>query len=240
MIISGKNSVYEALNSNKTINKVLISKNAHDTFFKNIIDMCKQNKVRFDFVDKKVLDNLSQHNQGLVAEVTDFKYSTVEEILQNRNEKGNFIVLLDGVQDPHNFGSIIRVCECAGVDGIVIESRHSCNVNETVFKTSCGAINYVKIAKVTNLNDVIKQLKNNNVWVFAADMDGDNLTKTNLTGNIAIVLGGEGQGVSKLTKQLCDGVISLPMYGKVNSLNVSTATSAVVYEVLRQRNLNGN
>ena len=235
MIISGKNSVFEALNAKKTINKVMIASYIHDDFSRKIVDLCKQNKVRFDFVDKKTIDKMAEHNQGYIAEVTDFSYSTLEDILQNKKDKDNFIVILDNIQDPHNFGSIIRVCECVGVDGIIIESRRSCNVNETVYKTSCGAINYVKIAKVTNINDAIKTLQKENVWVYACEADGENISKANLKGNIAIVVGSAGEGVGRLTKQICDGVISLPMYGQVNSLNVSTATSAVVYEILRQR-----
>ena len=235
MVISGKNSVYEALNSNKTINKVLISKLVHDDFSKKVVDLCRKKGIRFDFVDKKSLDKLSEHNQGFVAEVTDFEYSTLEDILNNKKSSDNFILILDNIQDPHNFGSIIRVAECAGIDGIIIESRRSCNVNETVYKTSCGAVNYVKIAKVTNINEVIKKLKHENIWVYACEADGENISKANLKGNIAIVVGSEGDGVGKLTKQICDGVISLPMFGKVNSLNVSTATSAVVYEIVRQR-----
>lgn len=236
MIISGKNSVYEALNSGKTINKVMISKSINDEFSKKIVNLCKQNKVRFDFVDRVSLDKLSNHNQGYIAEVTDFNYSSLEDIINNKISKNHFIVILDNVQDPHNFGSIIRVCECSGVDGIIIENRRSCNVNETVYKTSCGAINYVKIAKVTNINDAIKTLQKQNIWVYACEADGENLFSSNLKGDIAIVVGSEGEGVGTLTKKLCDGVLSLPMFGQVNSLNVSTATSAIVYEILRQRN----
>ena len=236
MIISGKNSVYEALNSGKTINKVMISKSINDEFSKKIINLCKQNKVRFDFADRVSLDKLSNHNQGYIAEVTDFNYSSLEDIINNKKSKNHFIVILDNVQDPHNFGSIIRVCECSGVDGIIIENRRSCNVNETVYKTSCGAINYVKIAKVTNINDAIKTLQKQNIWVYACEADGENLFSSNLKGDIAIVVGSEGEGVGTLTKKLCDGVLSLPMFGQVNSLNVSTATSAIVYEILRQRN----
>lgn len=281
MIISGKNSVYEALNSDKTINKVLIAKSIHDEFSKKIVDLCANKKIRYDFVDRKILDKFSEHNQGYVAEITDFKYSTLEEILnisqnivdgadekENSNEvdiknlnatdieianetksnnkkkneskninkkKDAFIVLLDNIQDPHNFGSIIRVCECAGVDGIIIENRRSCVVNETVYKTSGGAVNHMKIAKVTNLNDTIKYLQKQNIWVYACEVGGKDIYESNLKGNIAVVVGSEGEGVSKLTKQICDDVLSLPMFGKVNSLNVSTATSVIVYEILRQR-----
>ena len=236
MIISGKNSVFEALNSGKTVNKVMIAKNVNDEFSKKIIDICKHNKIRFDFVDRFTLDKLSNHNQGYIAEVTDFNYSSLDDIINNKKGENNFIVILDNIQDPHNFGSIIRVCECSGVDGIIIENRRSCNVNETVYKTSCGAINYVKIAKVTNINDAIKTLQNNNIWVYACEADGENIFKSNLKGNIAIVVGSEGFGVGKLTKKICDGVISLPMFGNVNSLNVSTATSAIIYQILNQRN----
>lgn len=237
MIISGKNSVYEALNSNTTINKVFILNNLHNDFCDKVLNLCKQRHIRFDFVSRQKLDSLSKDHQGFVAEVTDFNYSTVEDILSSRKDSGNFIIILDGIQDPHNFGSIIRVCECAGVDGIIIENRRSCVVNDTVYKTSCGAINYMKIAKVTNINDVIKSLQKQNIWVYCAEAGGNTIYKTNFNGNIAIVLGSEGFGVGALTKKICDGIISLPMFGKVNSLNVSTATSAVVYEAIRQRGI---
>ncbi len=235
MIISGKNSVYEALVAGKTINKVMLDSSKMDDFSKKIVELCKKSHTRFDFVQRKSLDKLSEHHQGVVAEITDFCYCDVDEILSSKGEKGSFIVILDGVQDPHNFGSIIRVCECAGVDGIIIESRRSCAVNETVFKTSCGAINHMKIAKVNNINDQIKKLQEKGVWVYCAEADGDDIYKTNLTGDIAIVMGSEGFGVGALTRKLCDGTLSLPMFGKVNSLNVSTATSAMVYEIVRQR-----
>jgi 23S rRNA (guanosine2251-2'-O)-methyltransferase len=235
MIISGKNSVLETLNSTQTINKVLIANNIRDEFSKKVVDLCREKHIRFDFVDRNHLDKLSEHNQGYVAEVTDYVYSTVDDILASKKENGHFIVLLDGVEDPHNFGSIIRVCECAGVDGIVIENRRSCGVTDTVYKTSAGALNFVKIAKVTNLNDTIRELKEKNVWIYCAEAGGESVFKTDLTGNIGIVMGSEGEGVSALTKKLCDGVISLSMFGKINSLNVSTATSAIVYEAVRQR-----
>lgn len=235
MIISGKNSVFEALNSGTTINKVLIDSSQKSEFVNKVLDVCQRRKIRYDFVDKKRLDKLSIHNQGIVADIIDYKYCDVDEILNNKTDKGNFIVILDKIQDPHNFGSIIRVCECAGVDGIIIEDRRSCVVNETVYKTSAGAINHVKIAMVKNINSIIKELKDKNIWIYAAEGNGKGVYNTDLTGNIAIVMGSEGEGVSRLTKTLCDEVISLPMFGKVNSLNVSTATSAIIYEALRQR-----
>ncbi len=235
MIISGKNSVFEALNSNITINRVLISNGKKDEFSKKVVDLCRSRHIRFDWADKRKLDKLSENNQGYVAFITDFVYSQVEDILLSKKEEGHFIVILDGVQDPHNFGSIIRVCECAGVDGIILEERRSAAVNETVFKTSGGAVSFMKIARVTNINEEIRRLKEQNIWVYCAENGGEDIFATSLTGNIAIVMGSEGEGVAALTKKLCDGVISLPMFGKINSLNVSTATSAVVYEAVRQR-----
>ena len=143
--------------------------------------------------------------------------------------------MLDGVEDPHNLGSIIRVCECAGVHGIVIPKHRSASVNETVVKVSAGAAEHIKIARVTNINSAIEELQQNGVWVFAADMSGEDIYKTDLKGKIALVIGGEGLGVKKLTKQLCDKTVALPIRGQVNSLNASVACGIVVYEALRQR-----
>lgn len=235
MIIGGKNSVVEAVKSGKTINKVMIESSRHDEFTKSLINECRARHIRFDFVDKKRLDTLSPHHQGVVAEVTDYKYYELDDILNSRGRAGHLIVVLDGIEDPHNFGSIIRVCECAGVDGIVISKRNSATVNDTVYKTSAGAVSLVKIARVTNINDAIKTLKEKNIFVYALEAGGEDIYKTNLTGDIAFVLGSEGFGVKSLTKKLCDGVISLPLLGQINSLNVSCATSAVLYEALRQR-----
>ena len=235
MIIGGKNSVVEAVKSGKTINKVMIESSRHDEFTKSLINECRARHIRFDFVDKKRLDRLSPHHQGVVAEVTDYKYYELDDLLNSRGRTGHFIVILDGIEDPHNFGSIIRVCECAGVDGIVISKRNSATVNDTVYKTSAGAVSLVKIARVTNINDAIKTLKEKNIFVYALEAGGEDIYKTNLTGDIAFVLGSEGFGVKSLTKKLCDGVISLPLLGRLNSLNVSCATSAVLYEAIRQR-----
>ena len=235
MIIGGKNSVVEAVKSGKTINKVMIESSRHDEFTKSLINECRARHIRFDFVDKKRLDALSPHHQGVVAEVTDYKYYELDDILNSRGRAGHLIVVLDGIEDPHNFGSIIRVCECAGVDGIVISKRNSATVNDTVYKTSAGAVSLVKIARVTNINDAIKTLKEKNIFVYALEAGGEDIYKTNLTGDIAFVLGSEGFGVKSLTKKLCDGVISLPLLGRLNSLNVSCATSAVLYEAIRQR-----
>ena len=235
MIISGKNSVLEVLNSNKTINKVMICNKVNDDFSKMVVKKCKEKKIRFDFVDRTILDKLSNHNQGFVADVIDFEYSDIYEIINSESKENSLVLILDGVEDPHNLGSIVRVADCVKANGIVIENRRSCPVNETVYKTSGGAISYVKIARVNNINDEIKKMQEKGYWVYACEAGGESVYKTNLTGKIAIVMGSEGKGVGALTKKICDGIISLPMLGNVNSLNVSTATCAIAYEIIRQR-----
>lgn len=237
MKVKGRNAVREALVSNTNITKILASKSAKDRVFSEIIDLANIKRVKVQFVDNKVLDNECDNNQGLIAFTSDFEYSTVEEILAVAREKGkdNFILILDGVEDPHNFGSIIRVAECLGVDGIIIAKNRACPVTDTVAKVSAGAIEHIKIAKVTNINTEIERLKEKGVWVYACELGGDDLDSANLTGNIAIVMGSEGKGVSRLTRELCDGVVTMQMYGKVNSLNVSVATGIVLYEAVRKR-----
>lgn len=235
MIISGKNSVNEALLAGKGVTKVMICNTTKDEFSRNIVDICKSRHIRFDFVPRIMLDRLAEHHQGYVAEVTDYEYCSLDDILTG--ERGDrLVVLLDNIEDVHNFGSIIRVCDCAGVGGVIIPERRSVAVSETVYKTSAGAVSHVKIARVVNLNDTIRTLKKEGFFVFGAEAGGESVYRTNLTGDVGIVMGSEGKGLSDLTQKLCDGIISLPMLGHVNSLNVATATSAIVYEALRQRN----
>ncbi len=233
MKIEGKNAVSEALKSNSTIDTLIVEKGQTG----EIVARARKLNIKIQEVDKRTLDKISLEgkHQGYIAEVSDFVYSSVEEILEGKTSKGNFIVILDGVEDPHNLGSILRVCECAGVDGVIIPKNRSVSVNETVVRVSAGASSHVKVAKVTNLNNVIDDLKKLNIWVYCADMDGQSIYSTDLKGNIALVIGGEGNGVSRLTKEKCDGVISMPLFGKVNSLNASVATGIVVYEAVRQR-----
>lgn len=237
MKVKGRNAVREALVSNTNITKILASRSAKDRVFSEIIDLANKKRVKVQFVDNKVLDSECENNQGIIAFTSDFEYNTVEDILDVAREKGkdNFILILDGVEDPHNFGSIIRVAECLGVDGIIIAKNRACPVTDTVAKVSAGAIEHIKIAKVTNINTEIERLKEKGVWVYACELGGDDLDSANLTGNIAIVMGSEGKGVSRLTRELCDGVVTMQMYGKVNSLNVSVATGIVLYEAVRKR-----
>ena len=236
MKIEGKNAVRECINANKTIEKVLIQNGSQN---REIIDLAKSRGIKVQFVNKSALDDFSEtkKHQGVIAIATDFKYSSVEDILnlaKNKNEDA-FILILDGVEDPHNLGSVLRVAECAGVHGVIIPKDRAVGVTETVVKVSAGATERVKIAKVTNLNRTIEELKQKNIFVYCADMDGAPMTKTNLTGNIALVVGSEGFGVSKLTRKLADGIISIPMFGKINSLNASVSAGIVVYEAIRQR-----
>ena len=237
MIIEGRNAVTEALKGETTIEKVLLLKDSTNLNVKTIISLCREQKIPVQFVDRYALDRLSVtgDHRGYIAIATDFKYCDADEILEKKGKKSLLILLLDGLEDPHNFGAIIRVAECAGADGIIIPRRRCCGVTDTVVKVSSGAASHVKVAKVNNLNDTIREIKDRGITVLAADMDGDSVYQSDLRGDVAIVIGGEGNGVHALTKKLCDGVVSLPQNGKVNSLNASVATGIVVYECLRQR-----
>lgn len=238
MIIEGKNSVFEALKSNLTINKLMVQNNLNDNMSNQIIKLAKEKGIRIDFVSKDVLDKKSTNrHQGFVCDTTDFKYGEVEDILNKASQKQEdpFIVILDGIEDPHNFGAIIRTCECAGVHGIIIPEHRACAVNDTVVKTSAGATANTIIARVGNINNIIEILQKQGVWVYALETGGEEMTKTNLKGAIAVVVGSEGKGVSRLTKEKCDGIVSIKLKGEINSLNASVATAVVVYEIVRQR-----
>lgn len=238
MLIEGKNGIREAIENGVTINKIMIDKNIQGRK-DEIISLAIANKIKFEFLAKGILDKKSKtaHHQGYIAEGVDFAYSKIEDMLALATKRGEkpFIVLLDGIEDPHNFGAIIRSCECAGVHGIIIPKNRACQVNETVIRTSTGAITNMLIAKVTNLKDAIKMLKDNDIWVFSAETGGDNIYGKNLNLPIGVVIGSEGFGTKQTIKALCDGVITLPLKGRVNSLNASVACGIVVFEILRQR-----
>lgn len=238
MKVEGRNAVTELLKTDKTIDRLIVAKGLKDAGANKIINQAKSKGVQVCFYERDVLDrvSLTSKHQGFIAEVTDFKYSSVDDILEYAASKNQppFIVILDGVEDPHNLGSVLRVAECAGCHGVIIPSRRAASVNETVIKVSAGAAAHIRVAKVTNINDTIDELKKQGVWVYCADMGGDDIYSANLTGAIALVVGGEGTGVKRLTKEKCDGVVSLPMFGKVNSLNASVATALVVYEYVRR------
>lgn len=237
MKVEGRNAVAELLKTDKTIDRLLVAKGQGSAADK-IIDTAREKGIRIFFYAREVLDreSVTGKHQGFIAEVTDFKYGTVDDILQLAAEKEQppFIIIADGVEDPHNLGSILRVAECAGCHGVIIPARRSASVNETVIKVSAGAAAHVTVAKVTNIADTIEYLKSRGVWVYCADMDGESIYSADLGGAAAFVVGGEGKGVRRLVREKCDKVVSLPVFGKVNSLNASVAAALVVYEYVRQ------
>lgn len=235
MILTTKNSIREALSSGLTINKVCVQIGDKDYEVQKLVSLARNKKIKVEYLPKNVLDKKYGKNQGITAETVEFTYSTVDEILEGAENALPFILILDGINDPHNFGAIIRSAECAGVQGIIIPKDRAVAVNDTVIKTSTGAVSNMKIARVSNINNEIEKLKKKGLWVWAAEAGGSDIYKTNLNGPIAVVIGSEGKGVSKLTKEKCDGIISMPMMGKVNSLNASVATGIVLFEILRQR-----
>ncbi len=238
MLIEGKNQIKEAILSNSTINKLSVDKNIQNRK-DEIISLARQKHIKIEFLPKTLLDKKSQtgHHQGYIAESVDFQYSTLEELLKIPQSKNQtpFFVLLDGIEDPHNLGAIIRSCECGGVHGIVIPKNRACQVNETVIRTSAGAISNIKIAQITNLKEAISLFQKNDIWVFCAEAGGKDVYKTNLNLPLALVIGSEGNGVKASIKEKSDEVISLPLMGSVNSLNASVATGVLIFEALRQR-----
>ncbi|MDR3293866.1 MAG: 23S rRNA (guanosine(2251)-2'-O)-methyltransferase RlmB [Clostridiales bacterium] len=238
MIIEGKNPVKELLSSGATVEKVYVLK-TQDPQLGYIAAKAAEKKIKVICADKAVLDKLSVsgRHQGALAVTTEFKYATPAEILAAAKSKGkpHFILILDGIEDPHNLGAIIRVAECAGVDGIIIGKHRASGVTDAAVKVSAGASAHVLIARVTNVNDTIRELKEEFINVIAADAGGEPIYGSRLTGDLALVIGGEGEGVHALTKKLCDKTVSLPMFGKVNSLNASVACGAAIYEAVRQR-----
>ena len=239
MLAEGINAVTEALEGGVTIEKICMLKGSASGRAGAIFAKARSAGIKVVFVEKEYLDKLSEthRHQGVIAVVTDYVYYDLEETLAEARGEGKplFFALLDGIEDPHNLGAVIRVAECAGVTAVVIPRHRSVGVTDTVIRVSAGATAHVKICKVANLTDAIRYLRDEGVFVYAADMDGDSVYSTDLTGDIAVVVGGEGGGVRPLTRKLCDGAISLPQFGKVNSLNASVACGILLYEAVRQR-----
>ncbi len=238
MIIFGKNAVMESLRADKAIFRIWINEKFASTSGE-IELLAKRKNIKINYCSKDELTHLckDEHHQGFVAEMEDFAYSELEDIFtyaQKRHEQP-FIVILDGVEDPHNLGSIVRVCECAGVHGIVLPKHNACPINSTVSKTSAGALSNMRIARVSNLSQVVEKLKKAGVWVYAVELGGQNIYQTNLKGALALVIGSEGDGVGQLLKKRCDGVVTMPMFGNINSLNASVACGVAVFEAVRQR-----
>ncbi|KOR26365.1 23S rRNA (guanosine(2251)-2'-O)-methyltransferase RlmB [Clostridium sp. L74] len=239
-IIEGRNAVIEALKSDKTIEKIMIAKGDLEGSVKVIISLAKEKGIVINEVDRKKLDSISQtkSHQGVIAFTTPYQYCAVEDIIRYAKAKGEdpFIVILDEIEDPHNFGSILRTAEVCGAHGVIIPKRRNVGVTPTVYKTSAGAAEHMKISKVTNINNVIDKFKEKGIWIYGADMCGnDYCFDANLSGPIALVIGSEGRGISKLTKSKCDVLVKIPMLGKITSLNASVAGGILMYEILKQR-----
>lgn len=236
MQTEGRNAVLELLKTGKDIEKLLIEKNPQGSLNK-IFAEARKGGIRVQFVDRKVLDKNSAtgKHQGCIAYCAEYAYSTVEDITDCKKTDGGFVIICDGIEDVHNLGSIIRVAECSGADGVIIPTTNSASVTEAVIRISAGAANHVKVAKVNSINNVIEKLKKQGYWVYALEADGQSIYNADLCGNVALVIGGEDSGVRRLTREKCDGTLSLPLRGKVNSLNASVALGIAAYEVLKTR-----
>ncbi|MCR4718297.1 MAG: 23S rRNA (guanosine(2251)-2'-O)-methyltransferase RlmB [Firmicutes bacterium] len=238
-IIIGRNPVLEAIKAGREIDKIMVKKGGYEGSLVTVIKKAKSLKLPVVEVDKAKLDLLSdgKNHQGVIAFVAAHTYTDVKDMIKLAKEKSNapFIIILDKVTDPHNFGSIIRTANCAGANGIIIPKRGSVGLSETVAKTSAGALEYIPIAKVTNIAETVEMLKKEGFWIAGAEADGELMYKTDLTGAIALVIGSEGEGISRLVKEKCDFLCRIPMYGDINSLNASVAAGVMMYEIVRQR-----
>ena len=239
-LIIGRNAVTELIKSGREIDTLFVLRGEKSGSVGKIIGQCRDKGAVVKEVDKKKLDFMCGHSkhQGVVAICAAHDYSTVEEILKVAEERGEapFIVACDGIEDPHNLGAIIRTAEAAGVHGIIIPKRRSASLNYTVGKTSAGALEYMKVARVTNIPNTIEFLKEQGVWVFGADMDGEPYDKVDFSGPVALVIGSEGKGISRIVNENCDVILSLPMKGHITSLNASVAAGIFMYEIAKYKN----
>ena len=232
MLVSGRNNVKEILKNFKgdlDIKRLICQNNYNEN---DVLTLAKEKNIPIIYKEKRDLDHLVKNNhQGVVLEVSDFNYTPLDELL---TKDRSFLLILDHLEDPHNLGAIVRTCEAASVDGIILPENRSVSVNETVMKTSVGTLYNVKISKVVNLNNTIKRLKKEGYWIYGTDMDGDDYKSVNYPEKVAIVIGNEGNGLSRIVRESCDGIVKIPMYGKVNSLNASVATGIIIYEVINR------
>ena len=237
--IEGRNAVLEAFRSGKCVDKLFILDGCQDGPVRTIAREARKKDTNINYVAKERLDQLSETgaHQGVIAQVAAYEYASVEDILAKAKEKGEdpFIFILDNIEDPHNLGAIIRTANLAGAHGVIIPKRRAVGLTSTVAKTSAGALNYTPVAKVTNLGHTIDELKEQGMWFVCADMGGETMYNLNLTGPIGVVIGNEGEGVSRLIREKCDFVASIPMKGDIDSLNASVAAGVLGYEIVRQR-----
>lgn len=241
--IEGRNAVTEAFRSGKTIDKLFVLDGCRDGAVNTIIREAKKQDTFIQYVKKERLDQMSEtgKHQGVIAYAAAYEYAQVDDILKAAEEKGEdpFIFILDGIEDPHNLGAIIRTANLAGAHGVIIPKHRAVGLTATVAKTSAGALNYTPVAKVTNIGKIIEELKEKGMWFVCAAMDGDVMYRVNLKGSIGLVIGNEGEGVSRLVREKCDMTASIPMKGDIDSLNASVAAGVLAYEIVRQR-LQGN
>lgn len=240
LTIEGRNAVLEAFRSRKDpIDRLFVLDGCQDGPVRTIVREAKKHDTIVNFVPKERLDSMSEtgHHQGVMAYAAAYEYAEVEDILKIAEEKGEapFLFLLDGIEDPHNLGAIIRTANLAGAHGVIIPKRRAVGLTATVARTSAGALNYTPVAKVTNMAATIEDLKKRGIWFVCADMGGESMYRLNLTGPIGLVIGNEGEGVSRLVKEKCDMIASIPMKGDIDSLNASVATGVLAYEIVRQR-----
>ena len=239
LTIEGRNAVLEAFRSGKTIDRLFVLDGCQDGPVRTIVREAKKHDTIVNFVPKERLDSMSEtgHHQGVMAYAAAYEYAEVEDILKIAEEKGEppFLFLLDGIEDPHNLGAIIRTANLAGAHGVIIPKRRAVGLTATVARTSAGALNYTPVAKVTNMAATIEDLKKRGIWFVCADMGGESMYRLNLTGPIGLVIVNEGEGVSRLVKEKCDMIASIPMKGDIDSLNASVATGVLAYEIVRQR-----
>ena len=230
MYVYGKNVIKELINSKEKINKAFIYENFTD---KEIIDSLNKKNINIEYLKKYEMDKkVDGNHQGIIVSIDDYVYADIDELIVNDNP---LLVILDHIEDPHNFGAIIRTCEAAGVDGIIIPKNRSVAVNSTVMKVSTGALQNIKVSMVTNIKSTIEYLKEKGFWVVGTDMDGEDYTKIDYTGKTVIIIGNEGSGLSRIVRESCDFIASIKMNGKVNSLNASVATGIIVFEAIKKR-----
>lgn len=239
MNLSGRNPVMEALSSGRNIEVLYIKSGEKEGSIKKIIGMAKEKKIVIKEADRHKLDELAEdkNHQGVVAVVSDYRYHELEDVLADlkKREETPFFIILDEIEDPHNLGAIIRSAEGAGASGVIIPKRRSAGVTQTVEKASAGAVSYLPVIKVTNLAATVERLKQEGIWIYSLDMNGETYHKTDLKGSIALIVGNEGKGISRLLKEKSDFTLSIPMLGKIGSLNASVAASVLMYEAVRQR-----
>lgn len=239
LMVEGRNAVIEAFRSGKPVDKLFVLDGCQDGPVRTIIREAKKHDTIINFVTKERLDQISEtkKHQGVIAYAAAYEYSEVEDMLELAKKKGEdpFLILLDNIEDPHNLGAIIRTANLAGAHGVIIPKRRAVGLTATVAKTSAGALNYTPVAKVTNLAKTMEELKEKGLWFVCADMGGKSMYRLNLTGPIGMVIGNEGDGVSRLVKEKCDFIASIPMKGDIDSLNASVAAGVLAYEIVRQR-----